>query len=90
MMMYVCMYIMYYINNSFLFNMSWHKKNYYKSIMLSKSLHVILSSKRFYSGVSEKVRAQKYVLTKYFQGEPKQSDFMVVEEELGDLKDGGE
>lgn len=58
--------------------------------MLTKSLSVILSSKRFYSGVSEKIRAQKYVLTKYFQGEPKKSDFKVVEEELRDLKDGGE
>lgn len=57
--------------------------------MLTKSLSVILSSKLFYSGVSEKIRAQKYVLTKYFQGEPKKSDFKVVEEELRDLKDGG-
>lgn len=54
--------------------------------MLTKSLPV----KRFYSGVSEKIRAQKYVLTKYFQGEPKKSDFNVVEEEIRDLKDGGE
>lgn len=58
--------------------------------MLTKSLTGMLCTKRFYSGVSEKVRTQKYVLTKYFQGEPKKSDFKVVEEELGDLKDGGE
>lgn len=58
--------------------------------MLTKSVPVMLTSKRFYSGVSEKIRAQKYVLTKYFQGEPKKSDFKVVEEELRDLKDGGE
>lgn len=57
--------------------------------MLAKSLTVIVSSKRFYSGVSKKIRAQKYVLTKYFQGEPKKSDFKLVEEEIRDLKDGG-
>lgn len=45
--------------------------------------------KRMYSGVTGKVKAQKYVLTKYFQGEPKKTDFKVVEEELPELKDGG-
>lgn len=59
------------------------------NIMLTKSLPVLLSSKRFYSGVSEKIRAQKYVLTKYFQGEPKKNDFKIVEEELRVLNDGG-
>ncbi|CAH0715427.1 unnamed protein product, partial [Brenthis ino] len=45
-------------------------------------------AKRFCSGVPNKIRAQKYVLTKYFQGEPKKSDFKIVEEELPELKDG--
>ncbi|XP_075978191.1 prostaglandin reductase 1-like [Anticarsia gemmatalis] len=45
-------------------------------------------AKRLYSGVSSNVKAQKYVLTKYFQGEPKKSDFKIVSEELRDLKDG--
>ncbi|XP_023949558.2 prostaglandin reductase 1 [Bicyclus anynana] len=44
--------------------------------------------RRLYSDVSKKVRAQKYVLTKYFQGEPKKSDFKIVEEDLPELKDG--
>lgn len=48
-----------------------------------------LLMRRLYSGVSKKVRAQKYVLTKYFQGEPKKSDFKIIEEELPELKDGG-
>lgn len=46
--------------------------------------------KRCYSGVSNKIRAQKYILTKYFVGEPKKSDFEIVEEELPELKDGGQ
>lgn len=38
---------------------------------------------------SNKIQAQKYVLTKQFQGEPKKSDFQIVEEILPDLQDGG-
>nr|QLI61982.1 alcohol dehydrogenase 4 [Streltzoviella insularis]QLI62148.1 alcohol dehydrogenase 7 [Streltzoviella insularis] len=53
--------------------------------MLFKYLY---TTTRFYSGSVGKVRAQKYVLTKYFQGEPKKSDFKIVEEELPELKDG--
>lgn len=45
--------------------------------------------KRLYSDSVKNIRAQKYVLTKYFQGEPKKSDFKIVEEELPPLKDGG-
>ncbi|XP_037971322.2 prostaglandin reductase 1 [Plutella xylostella] len=48
----------------------------------------MLSNMRLYSGISSKVRAQKYVLTKYFVGEPKKNDFQIVEETLPDLKDG--
>lgn len=44
---------------------------------------------RFYSGMTGNITAQKYVLTKYFQGEPKNSDFKIVEEKIPDLKDGG-
>ncbi|XP_050350573.1 prostaglandin reductase 1-like [Nymphalis io] len=44
--------------------------------------------KRLFSGTSNKIRAQKYVLTKYFQGEPKRSDFEIVEETLPELKSG--
>lgn len=44
---------------------------------------------RLYSSVSGKVKSQKYVLTKYFQGEPKKSDFKIVEEDIPDLQDGG-
>lgn len=44
--------------------------------------------KRFYSQLKN-IHARKYVLTKYFKGEPKQSDFKIVEEELPELKDGG-
>lgn len=46
-------------------------------------------AKRMYSAATGKVKAQKYVLTKYFQGEPKKSDFKIVEEELPELKEGG-
>lgn len=35
------------------------------------------------------VVARKYVLVKHFEGEPKQSDFLLTEEELPTLKDGG-
>lgn len=35
------------------------------------------------------VIAKKYVLAKYFKGEPKRSDLPIVEEELPALKDGG-
>lgn len=52
-------------------------------------LSSLLNSIRYYSGVSGKIKGQKYVLTKYFQGEPKKSDFKIVEEELPELKDGG-
>lgn len=54
--------------------------------MIAKYLTYI--PKRFYSGTVNNIRAQKYVVTKYFQGEPKKSDFELVEEELPDLKDG--
>lgn len=36
------------------------------------------------------VIAKKYVLNNYFVGEPKPSDFSLVEEKLPALKDGGE
>lgn len=56
--------------------------------MLGRTFSAVNLTKRLYSG-SAKIRAQKYVLTKYFQGEPKKSDFTIVEEDLPDLKDGG-
>ncbi|CAH2980766.1 unnamed protein product [Chilo suppressalis] len=43
---------------------------------------------RYYSGLSRSVKARKYVLTKYFDGEPKKTDFKIVEEELPELKNG--
>lgn len=46
-------------------------------------------AKRMYSAAAGKVKAHKYVLTKYFEGEPKKSDFKIVEEELPELKEGG-
>ncbi|KAM3965350.1 prostaglandin reductase 1 [Aphomia sociella] len=55
---------------------------------MSKLLIPFYISKRLYSETRGKVLAQKYVLTKYFQGEPKKSDFKIVEEELPELKDG--
>lgn len=42
-------------------------------------------NRRLYSDIRN-IRAKKYVLTKYFQGEPKKSDFTIVEEELPELK----
>ncbi|XP_013164679.1 PREDICTED: prostaglandin reductase 1-like isoform X1 [Papilio xuthus] len=45
-------------------------------------------ARRFYSGHVGKTEARKYVLTKHFQGEPKKSDFEIVQEELPELKDG--
>lgn len=57
--------------------------------MVSKLISSFSLAKRMYSGVGSKVQAQKYVLTKYFQGEPKRSDFQIVKEELPELKDGG-
>jgi hypothetical protein len=49
--------------------------------------------KNFYTAhrtyVTGKLKGKKYVLTKYFDGEPKLSDFKIVEEDLPDLKDGG-
>nr|XP_021185401.2 prostaglandin reductase 1 [Helicoverpa armigera] len=53
-----------------------------------KLLTSVYFAKRLYSGTTGKVQAQKYVLTKYFQGEPKKTDFTIVEETLPDLKDG--
>ncbi|CAF4933912.1 unnamed protein product [Pieris macdunnoughi] len=56
---------------------------------MTKIFQLIQIPKRLYSGSAKgKVIAKKYVLTKYFQGEPKASDFKVVEEELPDLKNG--
>ncbi|XP_047990879.1 prostaglandin reductase 1-like isoform X2 [Leguminivora glycinivorella] len=52
------------------------------------STSAFFCAKRAYSNVTGKINARKYVLTKYFQGEPKQSDFKIVEEELPELKDG--
>ncbi|KAG6452763.1 prostaglandin reductase 1 [Manduca sexta] len=52
------------------------------------SAKVFFVTKRFYSGVASRVKAQKYVLTKYFQGEPKNTDFKIIEEDLPELKDG--
>lgn len=56
--------------------------------MLGKTWSAVHLTKRLYSG-STKIRAQKYVLTKYFQGEPKKTDFKIVEEDLPELQDGG-
>ncbi|CAK1551191.1 unnamed protein product [Leptosia nina] len=55
---------------------------------MTKITQFINISKRLYSGATGKIKAQKYVLTKYFQGEPKESDFKIVEEELPELKNG--
>ncbi|XP_050680027.1 prostaglandin reductase 1-like [Leptidea sinapis] len=50
---------------------------------------LILVSRRLYSSTSHHhIKAQKYVLTKYFQGEPKKSNFKIIEEELPELKNG--
>lgn len=57
---------------------------------MSKILSFTYFSKRLYSGTTGRKQAQKYVLTKYFQGEPKESDFKIVTEELPELKNGGE
>ena len=57
--------------------------------MMAKVFSTNFIIKRFYSGVSNKIRAQKYILTKYFVGEPKKNDFEIIEEELPGLKDGG-
>lgn len=46
-------------------------------------------NQRCYSTGINKIKAQKYVLIKYFQGEPKKSDFKIVEENLPELKEGG-
>ncbi|CAK1551192.1 unnamed protein product [Leptosia nina] len=40
------------------------------------------------SSVGEKRKAKKYVLVKYYHGEPKESDFEIVEEDLPEVKDG--
>ncbi|XP_072949350.1 prostaglandin reductase 1-like [Epargyreus clarus] len=55
---------------------------------MTKLYSALWVTKRLYSGITGKVQAQKYVLTKYFQGEPKKTDFKIVEEELPELKDG--
>lgn len=34
-------------------------------------------------------RAQAWILKKLFEGEPKLSDFLLEEQTLGDIKDGG-
>lgn len=57
---------------------------------MARIFELLLTHKRFYSGSSSNLKAQKYVLTKYFQGEPKKSDFKIVEEAIPELKDGGE
>lgn len=36
------------------------------------------------------VRAKKFVLVKHFENLPKESDLEIQEEELPDVKDGGE
>ncbi|XP_022813964.1 prostaglandin reductase 1-like [Spodoptera litura] len=56
--------------------------------MLHKMVPTCNFARRMYSAAAGKVKAQKYVLTKYFQGEPKKSDFKIVEEELPELKEG--
>ncbi|CAG9786830.1 unnamed protein product [Diatraea saccharalis] len=55
---------------------------------MAKLIKLFHTSTRYYSGVSGNIKARKYVLTKYFNGEPKKSDFKIVEEELPELKDG--
>ncbi|VVC86625.1 unnamed protein product, partial [Leptidea sinapis] len=59
------------------------------NIKMSGLYSLILVSRRLYSSTSHHhIKAQKYVLTKYFQGEPKKSDFKIIEEELPELKNG--
>ncbi|XP_013193232.2 prostaglandin reductase 1 [Amyelois transitella] len=55
---------------------------------MAKVIGLTCNANRFYSATASKVKARKYVLTKYFEGEPKKSDFQIVEEELPELKDG--
>lgn len=55
---------------------------------MSRILSSLCYAKRLYSVDVGKLKTQKYVLTKYFQGEPKITDFKLVEEELPELKDG--
>lgn len=56
---------------------------------MTNKINILCLSRRFYSANAERVRATKYVLQKHFNGEPKKSDFKIVEEELPDLSDGG-
>ncbi|XP_028158097.1 prostaglandin reductase 1-like [Ostrinia furnacalis] len=55
---------------------------------MAKLYKAMFNSMRLYSSNIGKVKSQKYVLTKYFQGEPKKSDFKIIEEELPELQDG--
>ncbi|KAL0883037.1 hypothetical protein ABMA27_016516 [Loxostege sticticalis] len=55
---------------------------------MAKLFSYMQNATRLYSSVSGKVKSQKYVLTKYFQGEPKKSDFKIVEEDIPDLQEG--
>lgn len=57
---------------------------------MAKIMRTFYFAKRMYSGAPSNVKAQKYVLTKYFQGEPKKTDFKIVEEKIPELKDGGD
>lgn len=56
--------------------------------MMKLTIPASVITRRFYSGRKDKIIAHKYVLTKYFQGEPKKSDFKIVEEELPELNEG--
>ncbi|XP_052753252.1 prostaglandin reductase 1-like [Galleria mellonella] len=55
---------------------------------MAKLFNPYLMGKRLYSGTSGKLLGRKYVLTKYFRGEPKASDFKIVEEQIPELKEG--
>lgn len=41
------------------------------------------------NGFFKMVKSRNLLITKHFEGEPKESDFKLVEEELPALKDGG-
>lgn len=59
------------------------------SLLLKKSSTAVSVSRAAATISTTMVTAKKYVLDKHFQGEPKRSDFKIVEEELPPLQNGG-
>lgn len=63
--------------------------NEIKAVLITSLINAGRKSSLVKTSCNKMVKSKKFVLAKYFDGTPKESDFKLVEEELPPIKDKG-